>query len=1336
MVAVLLSQRILVLLGLDKSSTTDELRIMIGSRFRQPQQVQLIDILNAQSSSALSNVISWFSHQFDPADDVEHYLQDLIRMHNYVSSHDRQRPLRSSHLSSLESHERNSSSGTTVTRQLMHFYASFADSRDRHLITQIYQTLSLSRAITYCVVANTMSFKFQKEFLDVFAGDLPQLREWINWLDDLDHVTTATSQGVDEIDRMIYGTTYESAVNFVSRAIREHCMITWFELLRPLDTSQRLALIDAVHKALAASYTSGVLPSTTSTLKKLGRFYETTGICAAKLLDLDVAVRRELSLLLEEFPTIILITLFAKFNNEKMIQLIVKRGLPLFPKNDLLKVLDALAPAETNAIEVFVTILFIFREKVDFLLLFLTFTAHNQLRFLDIMVTTSNSPSNADVAYREEDEDPEDAFACHSHIRGNYFLLKFFLYARLSSPDLVIQKLSILPSEMIHQLMYDVVVHSAEDMVVLGRGLEIVELPCLQTFLRIFLAIQPDWREPFVKLVEDMPGEETLPLYDTLLSLHATTNATSVEDKISIVLQMLSNLDKKNKELLCRNILVPRPEAHIEGDVASPSFTDIYANVLLYLCECELARHKVLRLLRAIPYMEYDRLLFFLRTQKMPEQVALTRLMLSMPSEANCRLLSKMSTWTIEALDSFFQVLLMLAKVEYKMFAKMMGSQYISAEQLEVFIIVAANMMNQASSRELVIFAAELPIHIRNLLFEMLADRPEKGVLLRIINYSTRVPPELMHELVALFHRMSWDIRSTFVEQLRALEGANDVQSLADVTSNLQDNESLRQLILLLNPLQIQTRVSLVDLFLKLSVHERALLLSRLVKMPKNSVKDFCVGMCSPSCEPATPSFCRVIGLVDPKYHDSLLRLLKSEPLWFFLRLMAEYSEVADQSLEDATQLLNRVAKLVCMFTVCEHFLVLKSVIRDALGDTLPLKDIVDVLALFSDVPKVLDFLRYANGFAKYARTSLIFRVFSKYQQPTFIFEMCRILDLDDAVFALKRLERMWQRRHDELDKAMAPLARLFAGGSTQVKDDFCDLIVGFRGLSAAIDDDYANGDVDVDNPEGIPRLPSTTPPSHQPVPLNRHLQRTRPGQAFPRKRTDRKSWWQDLDDTSFLLPSSDRDATSREQLRSTEQQQQDSPAISPKTLPSVFVLTEHSHIVLTISRSESAPATLTFEGDTAWSKRKRLRGVAAALDNPLEFHVGRDKGADFLQKQRQRVYQEKGASHIRYARTPAAQAHVMEARVYRALGKRQVTSQPTLSPLTRPDSHTVENAVAMLAKAAQFRELTPQGFITEATVHEQTPANHSIRMLPTPAPSKSNMKPEVELSCEPLAPW
>lgn len=191
---------------------------------------------------------------------------------------------------------------------------------------------------------------------------------------------------------------------------------------------------------------------------------------------------------------------------------------------------------------------------------------------------------------------------------------------------------------MIHQILDTIVVHSAEDLAVLGRGLETVELPCLQPFLRLFLAIPLDWREVLVPLVEEMPGEEAQPLYDTLLHLQATC-----EDKVTTVLQMLGALHKKDKTILCRDIL-SHHEAQLEGHSSS---IGIHAKVLLYLCECDLARHKVLRLLRTIPFDKYDSLLYFLRTQRMPEQVALTRLMLSMPSGANCRLLAKMSAWPL-----------------------------------------------------------------------------------------------------------------------------------------------------------------------------------------------------------------------------------------------------------------------------------------------------------------------------------------------------------------------------------------------------------------------------------------------------------------------------------------------------------------------------------------------------------------------------------------------------------------------------------------------------------------------------------------------------------------
>ncbi|GMF37733.1 unnamed protein product [Phytophthora fragariaefolia] len=389
-----------------------------------------------------------------------------------------------------------------------------------------------------------------------------------------------------------------------------------------------------------------------------------------------------------------------------------------------------------------------------------------------------------------------------------------------------------------------------------------------------------------------------------------------------------------------------------------------------------------------------------------------------------------------------------------------------------------------------------------------------------------------------------------------------------------------------------------------------------------------------------------------------------------------------------------------------------------------------------------------------------------------------------------------------------------------QVKDDFCDLIVGFKGLSSALDEEKVNGSVDrvvtprvtacakdnettcdtdeEENHDSPLRLPSATPLSQQAIPLSRHLQRSRPDQAFPRKRTERKAWWQDLDDASFLLLASDHQghASAPENEQSQKQQVQDPPITSPKTLPSVFVLTEqtdstrHSENIdipsvealpqidtappilcstskpipnrctgancqplarqevyrdnAILSRSESAPATLTFENESRWSKQKRSRGVAAALSNTLEFHVGRDRGANFLQKQRERAYQEKGAPRIRHAKTSAAQAHVMEARVNRALGMRQLSLQATLSPLSRPDPLTVENAVVMLAKAAQLRESTPNGFITGPPTRGITPARHHERTLPS-SPAKPGLTTATPspasklgqgLNCEPLAPW
>lgn len=391
------------------------------------------------------------------------------------------------------------------------------------------------------------------------------------------------------------------------------------------------------------------------------------------------------------------------------------------------------------------------------------------------------------------------------------------------------------------------------------------------------------------------------------------------------------------------------------------------------------------------------------------------------------------------------------------------------------------------------------------------------------------------------------------------------------------------------------------------------------------------------------------------------------------------------------------------------------------------------------------------------------------------------------------------------------------------MKDDFCDLIVGFRGLSTTLDEGELRNTAErvvtprpsnpfreesptatesdnEDDSNDFLRLPTATPPSHLPVTLTRYLQRTRPDQAFPRKRTDRKAWWQDLDDTAcLLLPVHEQNAASslkKEPSRAErDQERQETGGNSPTSLPSVFVLTEAPPLdvdtnpqspgvstttsddslpqietgVSTVpetpplrtamkplqrqveaqqftnpvrmSRSESAPATLTFESDSVWSKQKRRRGVAAALDDPLEFHVGRDKGADFLQKQRDRVYQERGSSRIRHSRTPAAQAHVLEARVTRALGKRLVAAQTPLSPLSRPDPHTVENAVTMLAKAAQLRESVCLDFVADVPLRELPSTRQHVRMLPAKVvhaklATTPSEQVDPDLMSESVTPW
>lgn len=140
------------------------------------------------------------------------------------------------------------------------------------------------------------------------------------------------------------------------------------------------------------------------------------------------------------------------------------------------------------------------------------------------------------------------------------------------------------------------------------------------------------------------------------------------------------------------------------------------------------------------------------------------------------------------------------------------------------------------------------------------------------------------------------------------------------------------------------------------------------------------------------------------------------------------------------------------------------------------------------------------------------------------------------------------------------------------------------------------------------------------------------------------------------------------------------------------------------LSRSESAPTTLitattTLPLNLSPSQRARqYRGLAAVLDVPSDVHVARDRGASIFRKECEAAANANRACRIRVSKSLAAQSHVMAVRVQHALGKRDVHASSAVSPLVRPDRHTIEQATAALALAARARHVDLQSLCHSIT--------------------------------------
>lgn len=254
----------------------------------------------------------------------------------------------------------------------------------------------------------------------------------------------------------------------------------------------------------------------------------------------------------------------------------------------------------------------------------------------------------------------------------------------------------------------------------------------------------------------------------------------------------------------------------------------------------------MLRLLRLIPREEHNAFLLLLRTQPAAQQEALVRLMRSLPTDANLRLLWQVAVLPTDTVDALFELLLLIPMAECPALAKLLTSVNVTTAQLNSLVTVAANMKNQAASRELVMFAADLPPETRAFFFDVLADKvPEKGVLLRMMSLSSRVSLPLLCRLVQLLHRMgAWEVRSAFVEQLRSLELEHEIEEAVDMLCELEV-VALRWAVTLLSPFAAQIRATFCRVMLQLgATTERRDVLAKLVEIPKNRIGEFMAAVC------------------------------------------------------------------------------------------------------------------------------------------------------------------------------------------------------------------------------------------------------------------------------------------------------------------------------------------------------------------------------------------------------------------------------------------------------------------------------------------------------------
>lgn len=554
------------LLGLERIAIAPELLRLVNSRFRPPQQAQLLATLRAlgedndyhdddsdagdsvRGGLALARLTAHFDRKLDMRDELERFLLDLLKMLHFMAS-------------TTANKDAKASPQAAARDPRVLLFAGLGDRQDRDRLAKVFQALGAPASAAYCRVASTLPPKYLQELLRHFADDLAELQTWMKWLGSL-----RGSDYPSSIQHQPRLRPFEMAAEFLGRCVGEQCLPSWLSQLRPLDATGRLAVIVAVYALpVSSSSTSGTpaVGATASPLKKLGRFLETTAVTPLKLLELDESVRRALPLLLDEFPTVTLQFVLTKFGtNAALMELITQRGLMLLGKTGLLHLLESLTvPAVTpQAVEVFLTTLFAFKRLHVLLTLFFRLETASQLNIIQLTVRVHATSTERGA----NDGDQRNASAA----------ARLFDLLLASSQDraigTILRNLAALPPELVAEMMDATAIAAGLDdgdsthtgeLAVLGECLELATDPAVLTLiLPIFLLLTHEARVLLVAWLHDVPGTIAQPVYRVLQRLlchraddAVDANGASAAQKLAgRVLEMLSGLHARDKLFLCR----------------------------------------------------------------------------------------------------------------------------------------------------------------------------------------------------------------------------------------------------------------------------------------------------------------------------------------------------------------------------------------------------------------------------------------------------------------------------------------------------------------------------------------------------------------------------------------------------------------------------------------------------------------------------------------------------------------------------------------------------------------------------------------------------------------